>query len=207
MFELKISMFNNTIKIWFKKLLYYNCLLALVLMSSCSHDYTPKPRGYFRIDLPQKKYHLFSPANCPFEFEIPDYATAIEDTRAQAQLCWYDIYFKQFDAKINLTYLPIENNLNTHLENCRTLAYKHSAKADGIDEFYIQSENGKATGIMFSIAGNAASNLQFYVTDSTQHFLRGALYFNCVPQSDSLAPVISFCEKDIDHLVKTLRWK
>lgn len=174
---------------------------------SCTQDYTPKPNGYLRIDFPKKSYHLFNPANCPFEFEIPDYSEAVADTNGLSMPCWYDINFKQFDGKINLTYLAVNNNLNEHLENSRKLAYKHAIKADGIDEYVIQSADLKSSGILYSITGNAASSIQFYLTDSTKHFIRGALYFNCPPQSDSLAPVISFCEKDIDHIIKTFKWK
>lgn len=177
------------------------------LICSCTHDYTPKPSGYFRIDLPEKKYHLFNPPECPFEFEIPDYTVALPDTGRFAEPCWYDVFFKQFDGRIHLSYKAVGNNLKKHLEDSRTLAYKHSSKADAIDEILIRSDDGKATGILYHIAGNAASSVQFYVTDSTANFLRGALYFNSPPQSDSLMPVILFCEKDINHLIKTLRWK
>jgi len=181
--------------------------ISTVLFNACSHDYTPKPNGYLRIDFPEKKYHLFNPPNCPFQFEIPDYTVAYADSNSLSRACWYDINFKQFDGKINLTYIDVNNDLNTHLENCRKLAYKHAIKADGIDEYVIESDDHKSSGILYSIAGNAASSLQFYLTDSTQHFIRGALYFNCPPQSDSLAPVIAFCEKDIDRIIKTIKWK
>jgi gliding motility-associated lipoprotein GldD len=182
-------------------------LISITFLNACSQDYTPKPSGYLRIDFPKKSYHLFTPAGCPFEFEIPDYSNAVADTNGLSKPCWYDINFKQFDGKINLTYIDVKNDLNTHLENCRKLAYKHAIKADGIDEFLIQSDDLKSNGILYSITGNAASSIQFYLTDSTKHFIRGALYFNCPPQSDSLAPVITFCEKDIDHIIKTLKWK
>ncbi len=181
--------------------------LLILLLTGCDQNYTPKPKGYFRIDLPEKKYHLFSPENCPFEFEIPDYADALADSNRFAAPCWYDIYYKQFDGRIHLSYKPVEANLIKELEDSRTLAYKHAVKADGIDEQIITSADGKASGIMYLISGNAASSIQFYLTDSTSHFMRGALYFNCPPQSDSLQPVISFCEKDIEHLIQTLKWK
>ena len=182
-------------------------IIVNVFFYACSQDYAPKPSGYLRIDFPKKSYHLFNPANCPFEFEIPDYSEAITDINSFSKPCWYDINFKQFDGKINLTYIEVNNDLNTHLENCRKLAYKHTIKADGIDEYIIRSDDLKSSGILYSITGNAASSIQFYLTDSIKHFIRGALYFNCPPQSDSLAPVIQFCEKDIDQLIKTLRWK
>jgi gliding motility-associated lipoprotein GldD len=205
----------NLIKKYFKSSItkFSNSLFPYFLISlfpffiACNHDFTPKPRGYFRIDLPEKKYHVFSPENCPFEFEVPDYAATLPDTNRLSAPCWYDIYFKQFDGRIHLSYKPVAGDLNKDLEDSRTLAYKHAVKADGIDEQLIFSGDGKSSGIMYQISGNAASSVQFFLTDSVNHFMRGALYFNCPPQSDSLQPVISFCEKDIEHLIKTLKWK
>ena len=181
--------------------------LITLFLSSCKNDYTPKPRGYFRIDFPKKKYHVFSPEGCPFSFEIPDYTNTQRDLNSKEILCWYDINFTQFDGKIHFSYKPVNNNLNSHIEDCRTLAYKHTVKADAIDENIIYNDAGTASGLRYDIAGNAASSIQFYMTDSVKHFIRGALYFNCPPQSDSLAPVIEFCKKDIEHLIKTINWK
>lgn len=179
----------------------------MVMLTACENSYTPKPRGYFRIQMPEKKYKPFNPPGCPFSFEIPEYSEALLDTNPRAESCWYDIYFKQFDGRIHLSYKPVDNNLNKDIEDCRMLAYKHTVKADAIDENLISNDNGTATGLSYDIEGNAASSYQFYITDSTKNFMRGALYFNCPPQSDSLQPVIQFCKKDIAHLIKTLHWK
>ncbi|HQU99877.1 MAG: gliding motility lipoprotein GldD [Bacteroidia bacterium] len=178
-----------------------------LLLFGCNNHYTPKPIGYFRIDLPEKKYIPFNPAKCPFAFDVPAFTVIEADNRAKAEPCWYDINYPGLQGKINLTYLPIHNDVITHIENCRTLAYKHAVKANGIDEVLITSNDGQSGGLMYLISGNAASSIQFFLTDSTTHFLRGALYFNCPPQSDSLAPVIEFCKKDIEQLIHTLQWK
>jgi gliding motility-associated lipoprotein GldD len=197
----------------FEKKYSYNWLFmvcfasANLLFSACSEHYTPKPTGYFRIDLPEKKYEIFNPAACPFTFEKPTYTIVVADNRYKAEPCWYDINYEQLQGKINLTYLPVNNDLINHTENCRTLAYKHAVKANGIDEILIHSSDGKSGGIMYEIKGNAASSIQFFLTDSNKHLIRGALYFNCPPQSDSLAPVIDFCKKDIERLIYTLQWK
>lgn len=185
----------------------FNAFCLVIFLTGCAGDYAPKPHGYFRIALPEKKYHLFNPPNCPYSFEIPDYVIAIPDTNRFAEACWYDLFFKDFNGKIHLSYKTINGNLAQHIENCRTLAYKHTVKADAIEENTIVNETGTAGGLLYSIEGNAASSVQFYITDSIKNFIRGALYFNCPPQSDSLQPVIRFCERDIAHLVKTLKFK
>lgn len=100
----------------------------------------------------------------------------------------------------------MNGNLNAYTEDARTLVYKHTQKANGINEQLIQN-NFHVGGILYEIGGEAASSIQFFMTDSTHHFLRGALYFNVVPNSDSLAPVVSYMKKDMEHLLGTLQWK
>lgn len=176
-----------------------------MLLTSCSH-YSPKPRGYFRIDLPEKKYSLYNPSSCPFSFEYPVYARIVNDASPHAEPCWINIEFPELNGKIHLSYKSIQNNFARYSEDARVLAYKHSIKADAITETLINKE-GRVSGIKYDIEGDAASSVQFFVTDSSKHFLRGALYFTVVTHKDSLGPVIQFVEKDIDHLINTLKWK
>ncbi len=178
----------------------------LLLLFSCNQDYIPKPSGYFRIDLPKKEYQLYD-KNCPYTFEYPKYAQAHLSDQAEAQPCWLNLEFPDFKARIHLSYIKISNDINPVIEECRTLVYKHDIKADAINEIpYIDSVN-KVYGTLYEIKGNAASSIQFYVTDSFKHFVRGALYFDVKPNKDSLAPVIDFVEQDITHIVESLRWK
>lgn len=181
-------------------------LLIVFILHSCSQDYIPKPLGYFRIDLPEKKYQSYI-EECPFYFDYPVYACIKKSDMPGAEPCWLNIEFPEFKAKIHLSYKDVNGNINEIIEECRTMAYKHAVKADAIDEqIYIDSANF-VYGMLYRIKGNTASGLQFYASDSTRHFLRGALYFEVKPNKDSLAPVLGFIEKDIIQLIESLRWK
>ncbi len=185
-------------------LIYIGIALAL---SACKHDYTPKPRGYFRIDLPEKKYKSSPVGSVPFQFEYPEYAVLVKKTGTEDEQYWYDLAFPQQNAILYFSYKSINNNLDTYLNDARNFVYKHTIKADAISETPYVNPEKKAYGLLYEIKGDAASNLQFYMTDSSEHFFRGALYFNAVPNKDSLAPVIQFIEEDIVHLMETFEWK
>lgn len=180
--------------------------LLLCCTMACENNYYPKPRGYFRIDFPVKEYKEFTPPNCPFSFKIPTYTTMESDTFGLVEPCWFDLVFPQFNAKVHLSYKGLNNNFFKHAKDTEKLVYKHAAKADAIDP-YIVTPSNDVSGMIYEIGGNAASSVQFFVSDSTNHFLRGALYFNCSPNEDSLAPVIQFIQKDIEALIATTRWK
>ena len=176
-------------------------------MSSCDDDtYTPKPKGYFRIDLPKKEYKIIDKA-CPFTFEIPKYASTKKNINRPEVPCWFDIEFKSLNASIYFSYKPIENNLNKYLENSRTLAFKHTVKAFDIEQEIISYPDKKVYGLSYSIEGNAASAYQFHLTDSVNHFIRGSLYFNNIPNQDSIQPVLDFVKEDIKHLYETFEWR
>jgi gliding motility-associated lipoprotein GldD len=160
---------------------------------------------YFRIDLPEKKYMLYDSA-CPYSFQIPVYSRITKGLQKN-EPCWINIDFPQFKATIFISYFDISNNLPKLLEDCRTLAYKHDIKADAIHEVLYVDSARKVYGMVYEIKGDAASPLQFYLTDSIKHFLRASLYFNVRPNKDSLAPVIDFINKDAKHLIETLKWK
>ncbi|MGB1317618.1 MAG: gliding motility lipoprotein GldD [Flavobacteriales bacterium] len=180
--------------------------LALIL-SACNQDYTPKPRGFLRIDLPEKAYQPIK-TECPYSFEVATYANFSPDMRPQSDPCWFDIDYPQFKAKVHFSYKQINGNLGEYLEDSRALTNKHISKASGIDEALIIKEDSRVFGTIYSIDGSqTASPLQFHLTDSTEHFLRGALYFNVPPNNDSLAPVIDFLKQDMLHLIETLNWK
>lgn len=181
-------------------------LLTITLVAACDETYTPKPRGFFRIALPEHQFRFYSDPTCPFEFEIPEYSTVVAYRDSMIQPCWKHILIPRFNAEVFFSYHAVHNDLDKYLEDARTLAYKHSVKADAIDETLVYASPG-VSGMIYDIGGAAASSVQFFITDSTRHFLRGALYFNATPQPDSLAPVIAFLRKDIEHLIRTARWK
>ena len=181
-------------------------VFGLIFLISCDQPATPKPKGYFRIDLPEKQYLNYSINACPFEFDLPQYAVVVNYHDSISQPCWKYVQFPRFNGEIFLSYKKIEGNLTTFLEDSRTLAYKHTVKASAIDETIIVTPN-HVSGMIYDIGGNAASSVQFYATDSTNHFIRGALYFNVAPQPDSLAPVIQFLREDIVRMMTSLKWK
>jgi gliding motility-associated lipoprotein GldD len=182
---------------------------GFILLSSCEEDetvYSPKPRGYCRIDFPKKEYRLYD-SICPYSFEIPVYSKMVKDKHTGAEPCWLNLEFPQFRATVHLSYKDVKNNLAKYLDDSHDFANRHQVKATGLDEITILRDSAKVYGLLFDIAGNTASSLQFYLTDSSKHFLRGALYFNSVPNIDSLKIVVDFIKKDVLHLIQTTNWK
>lgn|SRR5690606_12964503 len=180
----------------------------LLTIGGCGQHYAPKPRGYFRIEFPDKDYQPFS-TGCPYVFDMPAYATMEPDRSADAQPCWTDIRFEQFNARIHLSYIRIDGreHFNELVEDARTFAFKHTVKATAIDQQGINRPGDRVYGLKYEIKGNTASNIQFFVTDSTTHYLRGALYFNEKPRLDSIQPVLEFIHADIDTLLHSIHWK
>jgi gliding motility-associated lipoprotein GldD len=166
----------------------------------------PKPRGFFRIEFQKKTYHQLYSATFPYRFEIPDYAQVLPDYERQAEPFWINLEIPNHKAELHISYKPVNNNLAKLTEDSRTLAYKHSIKADAINERVFINPEKKVYGTIYLIDGNAASPLQFYLTDSTKNFLRGALYIREVPNIDSIRPVIDFLTPDIIHLIETTEW-
>lgn len=182
-------------------------LLLACLASSCMDDnYTPKRRGYFRINFPERKYVTYT-SECPFTFNYPDYCKVVKDTEPDAEPCWLNITLPRFKANIYLSYKVVNDNLNQYLTETRDFAVKHEVKASAINESEVLNKQDHVYGLIYDIEGNAASNLQFYLTDSTKNFIRGALYFYSVPNKDSLEPVLQFIKKDVYTMVQSFRWK
>jgi gliding motility-associated lipoprotein GldD len=188
-------------------------LSSCLLLAACVEETTvsPKPRGFPRVLYPERGYQTFEESYCAFTFEYPVYAEIQRDTvyfeEESINDCWFDVYMPFFDARIHCTYFPITGNAT--FENLRSDAFKfankHNVKASYIDEFPISKPDG-TRGFLFNIEGPAASPFQFYLSDSTDHFLRGALYFNTDARPDSLAPVFDFVKEDVLHLINTLDW-
>lgn len=180
-------------------------LIALVPIS-CKKKYTPKPKAYFRIDFPSKEYQNWN-SDFPYSFDLLSMAKIEEDPSKGAEKYWINIQYPKYHATIHLSYKNVNNNLEEYLEDSRKMAYKHSIMADAIAEQIYINDKEKVYGMIYRIKGNAASSVQFVATDSTNHFLRGALYFQEHPNQDSLAPVIQFIDKDIVRLMESLKWK
>ncbi len=193
------------------KHLAWPCCLSLSLLIACNSGFTPKPRGYFAISFPERQYRLFSEPGYPYQFEIPVYAKVIQDTTffdsAPENPWWINIEFPDFGGRIYVSYKDLQQNDFSKLVNdAYNLTYKHTYKASAIDDSLMTTPHG-VHGVFFRVAGNAATANQFFLTDSSRHFLRGALYFDVTPNEDSLQPVNQFLLEDMRHLVNTFRWK
>lgn len=189
-----------------KNILFLFSIIYLLLANSCKEEYIPKPRGYFRIDFPEKAYIQLVSDTIPYRFEIPIYSRIEADKERISEPYWVNLKIPQHRAEVHISYKAVNNNLMELTEDSRTLAYKHSVKADAINERVFVNAEKKVFGTIYQIDGNAASPLQFYLTDSTKHFLRGALYIREVPNIDSIRPVIEFLTPDIIHLIETTEW-
>lgn len=202
---------------------------ALLLGAGCNSDYTPKPKGYFKIDFPKKSYQRFDKPGYPYRFEYPVYATVVQDTtffdEKPENPYWLNMDFPAFHARIYISYNIIGgravfkvkrpqgyidsvgvNTLDRLVSGSFNLTFKHSYKASSIVDSAFITPNGIA-GVYFKIGGNTATANQFLVTDSARHFLRGALYFDATPNEDSLGIVNNFLREDMKHLINTFEWK
>jgi gliding motility-associated lipoprotein GldD len=178
----------------------------------CKEKHTPKPRGFFRIDFPEKNYHPLS-GEFPYSFEIPEYSKVIPDNRNPEQQAWINVVVPENNAEVHISYYNLQQGekprvqlLAEFMEETHELAYKHSIKANAIEEQVFMNPGRNVYGTVYRIKGNAASPMQFFLTDSTQHFLRGALYIRATPNIDSLRPVIDFLEKDVVQIIETTNW-
>jgi len=187
-------------------------ILAVFSFFSCREASVPKPKGYFRIDLQPKKYIVFNETNqaknLPLKFEYPVYGNISDKVDDKSEPGWFNIEFPAYKARIYMTYKDVGGDLEGLIEQTYTMNVKnHISKADAINEQLINDVENRKFGILYDLKGNTASAVQFYVTDSLKHYLRGSLYFESEPNADSLAPVIDFFREDVIHLIETLKWK
>ena len=188
-------------------LLIVNCILLILFVSCDNKTYQPKPRGYFRIDFPDKEY--VSLDTMPhYSFEYPVYSKITPDYLSPEEKEWVNVEFPAFKGTIHISYKSVDGNLDKYLEDSHYMMTKHISRAMGIHDSVIINPDKNVYGLVYFLEGEGvASPLQFYLTDSTTHFLRGSLYFNVKTNNDSLAPVINFITDDIRHLISTMEWK
>jgi gliding motility-associated lipoprotein GldD len=179
---------------------------ALLWLTACGDAPVPKPRAYFRIDIPAHQFVDFD-TNYPFKFQYADYAT-IANAEKPGHPFWLYIDYPRFKARVYLTYNSINGNMRQMLEDAHELTYKHISVANDIQQQLIIRPQDSVYGLFYSVKGaKVASPLNFYLTDSVNHFMRASLYFNMMPQNDSLEPVINGIEADLKQLIKSFRWK
>ena len=185
-------------------------LLMVFVVSSCTStpDFTPKPKGYNRLDLPPHRYQPL-PSGHPYSFAYSKYAKVLRDSSYLAQPHWLNIYYPELHANVQITYMDAQRSrklYNKMMEDARKLTGKHQIKATAIDERILVTPNGMRASA-FELQGEVPSQFQFYTTDSTRHFFRGALYFRTATDNDSLAPVIEYVKQDMIEMLNTLKYK
>jgi gliding motility-associated lipoprotein GldD len=168
---------------------------------------TPKPRGYFRIDLAEKTYRDYQ-AICPFTIPIPQYAEIeLFKDRMSDDSCWFNVHFPQYNARLHCTYLSAKGRLDALVRDAYEFAAKHELMASGMKRTLVEDNSRKVYGIVYDIEGEAACNLQFFLTDSIDHFMRASLYFSNSPNTDSIAPVLQYLRADVFQMIKSLQWQ
>lgn len=188
-------------------LLVVFCILSVLFTSCDEKQYQPKPRAYFRIDFPEKEYVRIDTMRY-FSFEYPVYSTITPDYLSPNEKEWINIEYPAYKGTLHLSYKTVEDNLGKYLEDSYYMMTKHVTRAMGIRDSLIINPDRDVYGLMYFIEGEGvASSLQFYLTDSVRHFMRGSLYFNVNVNNDSLAPVIDFITDDVRHLIETMEWK
>jgi gliding motility-associated lipoprotein GldD len=201
-----------------------------LLIIGCNSNYTSKKEGYFKIDFPKKSYTTFNERGYPYTFEYPVYATIVHDSSFfkddSKNPYSINIVFPTLNGTIYISYKNItgtsvykvkdpngnyrdsigKNSFEKMVNDSYNLTYKNDIKAYSIEDSVMRTPNG-LTGVFFKLAGNVATAKQFFLSDTTKHFLRGALYFDATPNEDSLRPVNAFLQQDMKHLINTLKWK
>ena len=208
--------------------LILGCLLMLLM--ACNSNYTSRKKGYFKIDLPEHQYQVFNKQNFPYSFEYPVYATVIQDSTyfdsTPENNYWINLDFPAFNARLFMSYKIIGglapykikqadgsykdslgvNQFDLMVNDAFNLTNKNDVIASSIKDSLIRNPNG-ISGVFFKVGGNAATASQFFLSDTTKNFIRGALYFDATPNADSLRPVQEFLRKDLEHLISTFEFK
>jgi gliding motility-associated lipoprotein GldD len=209
---------------------FYLFIFAFLLsLTACNSTYTSKKTGYYKIDFPERKYTSFQTEGYPYNFEYPVYARVVKDStyfdKDTQNPYWINIDFPRFGARIFLSYKAVGgkstykvkqangtykdslgiNVFDYMVKDAFELTNKNEPVASSMDDSLFHTSNG-VTGVFFRVGGNAATARQFFMSDTTKNFFRGALYFDVTPNADSLRPVLDFLQKDLDHLINTFKW-
>ncbi len=185
-----------------------NRILLMLLFNlfgiSCADDPQPKPKGYLSLTYPEATYKTFDP-DCPYNFEINQLSKP--KTPRGGKECAVNLDYELLDGTIFITYQPVKGNLDSLLRDAQKLPLQHTIKADAIEGDIYTNPYNRTYGMFYEVSGDAASQAQFYLTDSVHHFLTGSVYFNARPNFDSIKPAAAYLKKDIRHLMETVRWK
>lgn len=185
----------------------FMCILLCVSCSRSTKEYTPKPRGYFRIELPQASYQVLPLDSLPYSFNVSQLAT-VELPEAGSHEGWINLSYPSLKVKVYCSYLPVTpSKLQTMEDESRLLVSRQAKQANAVKEQAYSNPGERVYGSLFLLDGESPSPVQFMLTDSVSHFFRGALYYDCVPNADSLAPVTDYLRNDIIELIQSFTWK
>lgn len=180
--------------------------LTCMMFESCRKRYIPRPYGYYRITLPDTSYKSYRSDDLPYSFDLSEHAIVSRRTSAE-ELYWIDIEYPTLHAKISCTYKPVtQDNFSILSEEAQKFVFKHATKASAIPEQYFENSEQHVYGIFYTLKGSTASPYQFVLTDSTHHFFRAALYFNNLPNQDSIAPVAEYMQHDLRRIIESFQW-
>lgn len=182
---------------------FIGVFILFVLCGSCQEELQPKPKGFLALEYPLAEYAAID-VDCPYTFEMNTLAE-VSDAKG-SNPCWINLKYKMLNGTIFITYRPVNNNLKTLLRDAQKLPLEHTIKADIIEGDIYTNEFHNVYGMFYEVTGDAASQAQFYVTDSTDHFLTGSVYFNALPNYDSLLPAAEYLKEDVRHIMESIRW-
>ena len=181
-------------------------LIVVGIWCGCSRPSAPRPFGYYRIEIPTYTYERVWLPGYPYSYEQSTLA-CVDTSVAQAEPYWIDVVYPSLNARIHCSYKPITGNFRQLNDDAVRFVFDHAIKADAIPEQGYTDAQHRVWGVYYDLEGNTASPAQFFLTDSVHHFFRGALYYNAIPNADSLAPVNEVLRADIHHLIESFRWK
>jgi gliding motility-associated lipoprotein GldD len=176
-------------------------LIISLIFFSCNDVVLPKPKAYLSLEYPKKEYKELAVLR-PYTFNVLKKTTVIDEKNN-----WLKITYPKLKASIDITYRPIENNLKELLREAEKMVYKHTVKAEQIIPRDFVNSRKRVFGSLYEITGNAASQIQFHITDSTNNFIKGSLYFYAKPNYDSILPAVAYIKEDILYLIESLDWK
>ena len=179
-------------------------VLAMVRLLHNDEVYTPRPYAYLRFDLPDHAYHTVQYG--PYGFDLSTHAMIVPK-QEPGERYWMNIEYPELNATIHCSYKPVRGDLRLLTKDAMEFVYKHSQQASAIPEHDYSRPRDHVWGVFFTLEGNTASPYQFFLTDSTANFFRGAVYCNCIPNADSLAPILDYMNEDVRVLIESFHWQ
>ena len=181
--------------------------VLFIVLSSCQQSSIPKPYGYIRLTMPDTCYADAVPAGYPYRFDVSCNAEVRSVLDDQGGQYWIDLRYPALNATVHCSYQSVRGNLRDLTDDAIRFVYRHASHASSIPERGYEHSDARVYGVLFDLEGNTASSIQFFVTDSVRHFFRAAVYCDCVPNADSLAPVYEYLHEDVVRIVESFEWR